>query len=118
MTFDLPLDIMHGIADLGYQFCTPIQEKALPEVLAGHDLIGKANTGTGKSAVFLIAILARLLRGRGRRKGGRPRALIIAPTRELVVQIAKDGKDLAKYSGLQDHCGLRRGRLPGPRWMN
>jgi ATP-dependent RNA helicase RhlB len=99
--FDLPLEIMHGIADLGYQYCTPIQEKALPEVLAGHDLIGKANTGTGKSAVFLIAILTRLLRGQVAGKGGRPRALIIAPTRELVVQIAKDGKDLAKYSGLR-----------------
>ena len=99
--FDLPPEIMHGIADLGYQYCTPIQEKALPEVLAGHDLIGKANTGTGKSAVFLIAILTRLLRGQVAGKGGRPRALIIAPTRELVVQIARDGKDLAKYSGLR-----------------
>jgi ATP-dependent RNA helicase RhlB len=97
--FDLPLEIMHGIADLGYLYCTPIQEKALPEVLAGHDLIGKANTGTGKSAVFLIAILTRLLRGEAAGKGGRPRALIIAPTRELVVQIAKDGMDIAKYSG-------------------
>ena len=55
---------MHGIAELDFRYCTPIQEKALPEVLAGHDLIGKANTGTGKSAVFLVAILARLMRGR------------------------------------------------------
>lgn len=99
--FDLPLSIMHGIADLGYQYCTPIQEKALPEVLAGHDLIGKANTGTGKSAVFLIAILTRLLRNETAGKGGRPRALIIAPTRELVVQIAKDGMDIARYSGVR-----------------
>ncbi|RPH41550.1 MAG: DEAD/DEAH box helicase [Desulfobulbaceae bacterium] len=100
--FDLPLTIMHGIADLGFRYCTPIQEKALPEVLAGHDLIGKANTGTGKSAVFLIAILARLLRGPEKRGATQaPRALIIAPTRELVMQIAKDGKDLAKYTGLQ-----------------
>lgn len=100
--FDLPLTIMHGIADLGFRYCTPIQEKALPEVLAGHDLIGKANTGTGKSAVFLIAILARLLRGTEKRGASQaPRALIIAPTRELVMQIAKDGKALAKYTGLQ-----------------
>lgn len=99
--FDLPLEIMHGIADLGYRYCTPIQEKALPEVLTGHDLIGKANTGTGKSAVFLIAILTRLLRSEAGGKSGRPRALIIAPTRELVVQIAKDGMDLAKYSGMR-----------------
>ncbi len=100
--FDLPLEVMHGIADLGFRYCTPIQEKALPDVLAGHDLIGKANTGTGKSAVFLIAILTRLLRSAEKREEKYvPRALIIAPTRELVMQIAKDGKALAKYTGLQ-----------------
>ncbi len=100
--FDLPYEIMHGIADLGFHYCTPIQEKALPDVLAGHDLIGKANTGTGKSAVFLIAILARLLRSTEKREATHaPRALIIAPTRELIMQIAKDGKALAKYTGLQ-----------------
>jgi len=100
--FDLPEEIMHGIADLGFQYCTPIQGKALPEVLVGHDLIGKANTGTGKSAVFLIAILARLLRSKERRDiAHAPRALIIAPTRELVMQIAKDGKALAKYADMQ-----------------
>ncbi|MGB5233046.1 MAG: DEAD/DEAH box helicase, partial [Desulfoprunum sp.] len=60
--FDIPLEVMHGIAELDFRYCTPIQEKSLPDVLAGHDLIGKANTGTGKSAVFLVAILARLLR--------------------------------------------------------
>lgn len=99
--FDIPLEVMHGIAELDFRYCTPIQEKSLPDVLAGHDLIGKANTGTGKSAVFLVAILARLLRDGREGKGKRLRALVIAPTRELVLQIAKDGTALAKYTGLR-----------------
>ena len=99
--FDIPLEVMHGIAELDFRYCTPIQEKSLPEVLAGHDLIGKANTGTGKSAVFLVAILARLMRDGREGKGKRPRALVIAPTRELVLQIARDGAALAKYTGLR-----------------
>ena len=99
--FDLPLEVMRGISDEQFQYCTPIQEKALPEVLAGRDLVGKANTGTGKSAVFLIGIFARLLQAGGEeRKNGSPRALIIAPTRELVIQIAKDGRNLGRYTGL------------------
>jgi len=101
--FDLPLSLMHGIADLNFQYCTPIQAKALPLVLKGNDLVGKANTGTGKSAVFLITILARLNNKKricaedGKFK---PRALIIAPTRELVIQIAKDGRKLGRYTKL------------------
>jgi len=103
--FKLPRGIMHAIADLDFRYCTPIQEKALPAALAGKDLIGRAGTGTGKSAVFLIALFTRLLRekqeGKTKRRPGRPRALIIAPTRELVMQIAKDGKALGKYSHLR-----------------
>jgi ATP-dependent RNA helicase RhlB len=98
--FSIPDEIMHAIADLDFRYCTPIQEKALPEVLGGRDLIGKAQTGTGKSAVFLVAVLTRLLQDRERGGGACPRALIIAPTRELVVQIAKDGVGLAKYAGV------------------
>ena len=96
--FKLPVGLMHGIADLNFQYCTPIQEKSLPDVIAGKDLIGKASTGTGKSAVFLIGIFARLIREQQqKRKNGTPRALIIAPTRELVIQIAKDAREIAKY---------------------
>ncbi|MDO9042006.1 MAG: DEAD/DEAH box helicase [Desulfocapsaceae bacterium] len=100
---DLPLELMHAIADLEFQFCTPIQAQALPDALLGRDLIGRASTGTGKSAVFLIAIFTRLLREqeRGKAPVGTPRALIIAPTRELVIQIAKDAKALAKYTNLK-----------------
>jgi len=96
--FRLPAGLMHGIADLNFRYCTPIQQKALSDVIAGKDLIGKASTGTGKSAVFLIGIFARLIKDQQKkRKNGTPRALIIAPTRELVIQIAKDARAIAKY---------------------
>ncbi len=96
--FRLPAGLMHGIADLNFRYCTPIQQKALPDVIAGKDIIGKASTGTGKSAVFLIGIFVRLIREQQKkRKNGTPRALIIAPTRELVIQIAKDARAIAKY---------------------
>ncbi len=96
--FKLPVGLMHGIADLNFKYCTPIQQKSLPDVIAGKDIIGKASTGTGKSAVFLIGIFTRLLREQQqKRKNGTPRALIIAPTRELVIQIAKDAREIAKY---------------------
>ncbi len=100
--FDIPLQVMRAIADQGFKYCTAIQEKALGDVLAGRDLVGKANTGTGKSAVFLIAILARLLqeeREKGRAVKG-VRALVLAPTRELVMQIAKDAEGLARYCNI------------------
>lgn len=98
--FDIPLNIMRAICDQKFQYCTAIQEKALEDVLAGKDLIGKANTGTGKSAVFLIAILSRLLQNRNSGKNRDVRALVLAPTRELVMQIAKDGSGLAKYCNI------------------
>ena len=100
--FALPDAIMHAIADLGFLYCTPVQAKALPVTLQGKDLVGRANTGTGKSAVFLISIFSRLLAEEIKdTRNGRPRALIIAPTRELVVQITRDGRDLAKYTPLR-----------------
>jgi ATP-dependent RNA helicase RhlB len=97
--FAIPLKVMRAISDLNFEYCTVIQQKALEDVLAGSDLVGKANTGTGKTAVFIIAILSRLL-GEKKAGKGRARALVLAPTRELVVQIAKDARLLAKYSGL------------------
>src|SRR5512133_2447869 len=98
---DIPVEIMHAIADLGFQYCTPVQAEILPKALAGLDTTGRAQTGTGKSAAFLITILAHLLRHpeHGKRKHGTPRALILAPTRELVMQIEKDARGLAKYTG-------------------
>ncbi len=102
--FDLPSAIMHAIADLGFQYCTPIQEKTLPESLAGNDIVGRAQTGTGKTAVFLITILSRLLNNpvpEKARKPGHPRCLIVAPTRELVIQIGNDAEDLTRHTSIK-----------------
>jgi ATP-dependent RNA helicase RhlB len=98
--FQLPLPVMHAIADLHYEYCTPIQEKTLPEGLQGRDIVGRAQTGTGKTAAFLITIFSRMLAElqEGERLTGHPLALILAPTRELVVQIGKDAEALAKYT--------------------
>lgn len=102
---DLGLDdrIMHGIADLGFEYASPIQAASLPHTLQGHDVIGKAQTGTGKTAAFLITIIHDLLNNpiEGERFAGEPRALIIAPTRELVVQIADDARGLLKHTDLR-----------------
>jgi ATP-dependent RNA helicase RhlB len=95
-------ELMHGIADLGFKYCSPIQAAVLPHTLQGHDAIGKAQTGTGKTAAFLITIFNDMLCHpiEGERFVGEPRALVIAPTRELVMQIAADATDLTKYAGL------------------
>lgn len=96
-------EMMHAIADLGFEYCSPIQAAALPQTLQGHDAIGKAQTGTGKTAAFLVTIFNDMLCHpmEGERFVGEPRALVIAPTRELVMQIAADAVDLAKHTHLQ-----------------
>ena len=95
----LPTEIMHGIYDIGFEYCTPIQAAILPKTLAGADASGKAQTGTGKTAAFLITILAHLKRSHPgeERHRGVPRALIMAPTRELALQINKEANLLGKY---------------------
>ncbi len=101
---DLALDerLLRAIADLGFEYCSPIQAAILPSTLRGHDAIGKAQTGTGKTAAFLITVINDLLAKPLERERfvGEPRALVIAPTRELVQQIGLDAEDLGKYSGL------------------
>lgn len=106
---DLPDPLMHAIADLGFKYCSPIQAQILPHTLTGHDAIGKAQTGTGKTAAFLITVITDLLNNpwTEERYVGEPRALVIAPTRELVMQIAKDAEALTK------HTNLRVGMLIG-----
>ena len=98
----LPESLLRAIDDLGFTHCTPIQQEVLPYALLGHDCIGKAQTGTGKTAAFLLTILNDLLctPPAEPRYAGEPRALVIAPTRELALQIAKDAEDLAKYAGI------------------
>ena len=99
---ELPIALMHAIADLGFRYASPIQSESLPVVLDGDDIVAKAQTGTGKTAAFLISMIDTFLREPidGKRRTGTPRALILAPTRELVVQIAKDAEDLCKYTRL------------------
>ena len=101
--FDLALPLMHGIAEAGFSYCTPIQAEVLKYTLNGSDAIGRAQTGTGKTAAFLITIINDLLNNpiEGKRYAGEPRALIIAPTRELALQIEKDAHQLARYTDLK-----------------
>lgn len=104
--FALPLPLMHGIADLGYQYTTPIQSRALPYSLADYDVTGQAQTGTGKTAAFLITILAHCWEHplKDDRPLGTPRALVLAPTRELALQIEGDAKGLARYMDERTVC--------------
>jgi len=90
--FDLPPLLMRGIQDTGFEYCTPIQGASLPHTLNGHDIVGKAQTGTGKTAAFLINTITDLLNHpvEGERFMGEARTLILAPTRELAIQIADD----------------------------
>jgi ATP-dependent RNA helicase RhlB len=99
---DLPLEVMHAIYETGFSYCTPIQAMALPDTLTGKDLAGRAQTGTGKTAAFLITILTHLLRtsAPAKRRHGTPRALVLAPTRELVLQIVDDAELLSKYCSI------------------
>lgn len=100
--FNLVEPLNKAIADLGFTHCTPIQSQSLKFTLQGHDVTGRAQTGTGKTAAFLISIINDLLLNpvAEKRYLGEPRALIIAPTRELVMQIASDAQNLSKYAGL------------------
>lgn len=100
--FALAPELMHAIQDLGFPYCTPIQAQVLGHTLIGKDAIGRAQTGTGKTAAFLISTISQLTQTRppDERYMGEPRALIIAPTRELVVQIANDAIALTKYTNL------------------
>jgi len=100
--FDLPEPLLHAICDLGFEYCTPIQAELLPSSLSGKDASGRAQTGTGKTAAFLITVIARILNNpiQGTRKPGTPRILIIAPTRELVMQISEEARQLSKYCAL------------------
>ncbi len=97
---NLPKPLMHAVADLGFQYCTPIQAEILPSTLQGKDATGRAQTGTGKTAAFLIAVITHMLRkpASAKRKSGLPRVLILAPTRELVMQIGEEARELAKYT--------------------
>jgi ATP-dependent RNA helicase RhlB len=101
--FDLPAQLLHAISDLGFEYCTPIQAEILPSSLSGKDASGRAQTGTGKTAAFLITVITRMLNNpiHDNRKPGTPRTLVLAPTRELVLQISEEARNLSKYTDLQ-----------------
>jgi ATP-dependent RNA helicase RhlE len=92
--------IQHAVSEEGYATPTPIQEQSIPALLEGKDLLGCAQTGTGKTAAFLLPILHRLLAQPVPTVPGKPRALILAPTRELAAQIAESVATYGRYTGL------------------
>jgi len=98
-TLELPEALDHAIGELGFSDCTAVQKEVLPHSIDGKDIIAQAQTGTGKTAAFLISIITYHLENPEveKRKAGTPFALVIAPTRELVMQITQDAEDLAKF---------------------
>ena len=100
--FDLPEPVRRGLADAGFSRCTPIQALTLPIALTGRDAAGQAQTGTGKTAAFLVAAFNHLMRHPGPpdRKPRQIRTLMLAPTRELAIQIHKDALLLGAHTGL------------------
>lgn len=117
---DIAKEVLAGAQDLGFQYCTPIQAQCLPSALGGRDVTGKAQTGTGKTAAFLIAAFTQLLRHpKTQRPPGACRVLALAPTRELAIQIHKDAEALSKYCGMRHlHLSVRAdwGALRHPAW--
>ena len=98
---EIPEPVLKGIRAAGFKECTPIQALSLPNILAGKDVAAQAQTGTGKTAAFLIGVFSRMHAGRPPVRGTSPQALIIAPTRELVVQIEAEAKILGGPNGFR-----------------
>src|ERR1700756_4477932 len=101
MTFSdlgLSAEVLRAVADAGYETPTPIQQKAIPYVLMGRDVLGSAQTGTGKTASFTLPMIDILAQGRARAR--MPRSLIIEPTRELAAQVAENFDIYGKYNKL------------------
>ncbi|GAB3765229.1 DEAD/DEAH box helicase [Spirosoma pomorum] len=105
--FELNRQLLNAVADAGYTEPTPIQQKTIPLSLGNHDVLGIAQTGTGKTAAYLLPILMKIKYAQGKN----PRALILAPTRELAIQINESVKELAKYTDLR-HLAVYGGLGP------
>lgn len=105
--FELNRQLLNAIADAGYTEPTPIQQKTIPLSLGNHDVLGIAQTGTGKTAAYLLPLLMKVKYAQGHA----PRALILAPTRELVMQINAAVQELSKYTDLR-HLALYGGLGP------
>jgi superfamily II DNA/RNA helicase len=91
--------LSQAIGDMGFTEPTPIQRRAMPEALSGRDMVGLAQTGTGKTLAFVVAGLQRLLDSDDRRH--RPRMLVVTPVRELAVQVAEHAEQLARHTDLR-----------------
>src|SRR5213079_781109 len=98
---NLSPEMLKAVADAGYTEPTPIQVAAIPLISAGHDIIGIAQTGTGKTAAFVLPILMKLAASKPKGQWRAPRALVVAPTRELVVQIEENVRAYAKHVPLR-----------------
>ncbi|WP_154853654.1 DEAD/DEAH box helicase [Cyclobacterium xiamenense] len=107
--FNLNKQLLRAVQEIGYEKPTPIQEKAIPLALSGHDILGIAQTGTGKTAAFVLPLLFKVKYAQGQH----PRALILAPTRELVMQIEEAVRGFGKYTDLRYVC-LYGGLGPKP----
>ncbi|GAB2522150.1 DEAD/DEAH box helicase [Spirosoma aerophilum] len=105
--FELNRQLLNAVAELGYTEPTPIQQKTIPLSLGNHDVLGIAQTGTGKTAAYLLPILMKVKYAQGKN----PRALILAPTRELVMQIDQAVSELGKFTDLR-HLALIGGLGP------
>ena len=101
--FNLNADLLKGLNEIGFEFCTPIQAQSIPITIADKDVAGEAQTGTGKTAAFMVACIQHLLShpASNTRKKNQPRTLIVAPTRELAIQIHKDSIAIGKYTPLK-----------------
>jgi ATP-dependent RNA helicase RhlB len=96
---DIPGEVKQGIEHTGFAVCTPVQEAVIPRALRGEDVAAQAQTGTGKTAAFLISLFSRMIRNPALDLGNSPQALIIAPTRELADQIYHEALRLGKFTG-------------------
>src|ERR1700716_1963030 len=96
-------ELMRAVADKGYDTPSPIQIQAIPAVLAGRDVLAGAQTGTGKTAGFVLPILQRLKQDQAHGTSRAPRALVLAPTRELAAQVAQSARDYGKYMELRTY---------------
>jgi ATP-dependent RNA helicase RhlB len=102
---DIGLDpaLYRAVCELGFEYCTPIQKETLLRTLTGKDMIGRAQTGTGKTAAFLLTAMDRFLKKPlDQPRNGTPRALVLAPTRELAIQIHKDAESIGAHAGLNN----------------
>jgi ATP-dependent RNA helicase RhlB len=96
---DLPFAVQQGVEYAGFTACTPVQEAVIPRALRGEDVAAQAQTGTGKTAAFLISLFTRMVQTPATDFAGSPQALIIAPTRELADQIYHEAVRLGKFTG-------------------